>query len=41
MSFESLGLDEALVRALTTAGYENPTDVQAHAIPAEIGRAHV
>jgi len=36
MSFESLGLDEALVRALHTAGYENPTDVQAHAIPAAL-----
>jgi len=36
MSFESLGLDEALVRALTTAGYENPTDVQARAIPAAL-----
>jgi superfamily II DNA/RNA helicase len=36
MSFESLGLDEALVRALHTAGYENPTDVQARAIPAAL-----
>jgi len=36
MSFESLGLDEALVRALTAAGYENPTDVQARAIPAAL-----
>ncbi|MBQ0957521.1 DEAD/DEAH box helicase [Ideonella sp. 4Y11] len=36
MSFESLGLDEALVRALTTAGYEKPTDVQAQAIPAAL-----
>jgi superfamily II DNA/RNA helicase len=36
MSFETLGLDEALVRALTSAGYENPTDVQARAIPAAL-----
>jgi superfamily II DNA/RNA helicase len=36
MSFQSLGLDESLVRALTTAGYENPTDVQAQAIPAAL-----
>ena len=33
MSFESLGLHEALTRALTTAGYTDPTDVQARAIP--------
>ncbi|NDY90848.1 DEAD/DEAH box helicase [Ideonella livida] len=36
MTFETIGLDEALVRALTTAGYENPTDVQAQAIPAAL-----
>ena len=36
MTFESLGLDEALVRALTASGYENPTDVQARAIPAAL-----
>ncbi|OYT87589.1 MAG: RNA helicase [Burkholderiales bacterium PBB6] len=36
MTFESLGLDEALVRALQSAGYENPTDVQARAIPAAL-----
>jgi superfamily II DNA/RNA helicase len=36
MSFESLGLDETLVRALRTAGYENPTDVQSLAIPAAL-----
>jgi len=36
MTFETLGLDEALVRALTAAGYENPTDVQSRAIPAAL-----
>ncbi|MFZ5549578.1 MAG: DEAD/DEAH box helicase [Pseudomonadota bacterium] len=36
MTFESLGLDEALLRALKTAGYEQPTDVQARAIPAAL-----
>ena len=36
MTFESLGLDEALLRALKTAGYEQPTEVQARAIPAAL-----
>ena len=36
MTFESLGLDEALLRALKAANYENPTDVQARAIPAAL-----
>ncbi|MCA6217748.1 DEAD/DEAH box helicase [Ideonella sp. B7] len=36
MSFESLGLDEALLSAVRTAGYENPTEVQARAIPAAL-----
>jgi superfamily II DNA/RNA helicase len=36
MTFESLGLDEALLRALTTAGYQQPTEVQARAIPAAL-----
>ena len=33
MSFESLGLPEALTRAVADAGYTHPTDVQACAIP--------
>jgi len=33
MSFDSLNLHEALVRAVTTAGYTAPTDVQQRAIP--------
>jgi superfamily II DNA/RNA helicase len=33
MSFETLGLHPALIRALADAGYEQPTDVQAQAIP--------
>jgi superfamily II DNA/RNA helicase len=33
MSFESLGLHPALLRALSDAGYAQPTDVQAQAIP--------
>ncbi|WP_396270792.1 DEAD/DEAH box helicase [Ideonella sp.] len=36
MTFESLGLDEALLRAVTAAGYETPTDVQARAVPAAL-----
>ena len=36
MSFESLGLDETLLSAVRTAGYENPTEVQARAIPAAL-----
>ncbi|TWI54875.1 ATP-dependent RNA helicase RhlE [Pseudomonas duriflava] len=34
MSFTSLGLSEALSRAVTDAGYVNPTPVQQRAIPA-------
>ncbi len=33
LSFESLGLHEPLLRALTTSGYTTPTPVQAQAIP--------
>ena len=33
MSFETLNLPEALTRALASAGYAEPTDVQAAAIP--------
>ena len=36
MSFETLGLPETLIRALTTAGYPHPTDVQSAAIPAAV-----
>ena len=34
MSFASLGLSEALVRAIEAAGYTQPTPVQQRAIPA-------
>ena len=34
MSFEQLGLAEPLARALSIAGYTEPTPVQAEAIPA-------
>jgi ATP-dependent RNA helicase RhlE len=34
MSFASLGLSEALVRAVTERGYDTPTPIQAKAIPA-------
>ncbi|SDS43240.1 ATP-dependent RNA helicase RhlE [Halopseudomonas sabulinigri] len=34
MSFASLGLSDALVRAVAATGYTNPTPVQAQAIPA-------
>ena len=34
MSFESLGLGEALVRAVADAGYTEPTPIQREAIPA-------
>jgi len=33
MSFDSLGLHEALTRALSAAGYTDPTEVQSRAIP--------
>src|SRR5512143_3105231 len=34
MSFSSLGLSDALVRAVTEHGYTQPTPIQAQAIPA-------
>lgn len=33
MSFESLGLNESLLRAITETGYTNPTPIQAESIP--------
>ena len=36
MSFDTLGLQETLTRALTAAGYTEPTSVQAEAIPAAL-----
>ena len=33
MSFESLGLHEALTKAVSQAGYDNATEVQLRAIP--------
>jgi ATP-dependent RNA helicase RhlE len=37
MSFNSLGLSDAIVRAVTEAGYTAPTPIQAKAIPAVLG----
>src|ERR1700748_1699514 len=34
MSFSSLGLSDAIVRAVTETGYTTPTPIQAQAIPA-------
>jgi len=39
MSFDSLGLPVALTRAVADAGYAQPTDVQARAIPAALAGA--
>ena len=36
MSFTELGLAEPILRALTDEGYENPTPIQARAIPAAL-----
>ena len=33
MSFSDLGLSEAVLSAVTESGYENPTPIQAKAIP--------
>src|SRR5512147_1090610 len=35
-TFESLGLHPAVLQALTDAGYQTPTSVQAQAIPAAL-----
>ena len=40
-AFTALGLPPEIVKAIIHAGYASPTDVQARAVPAEIGRAHV
>ncbi|MCS0584652.1 DEAD/DEAH box helicase [Massilia pinisoli] len=37
MSFNTLGLSDAIVRAVTEAGYSAPTPIQAKAIPAVLG----
>jgi ATP-dependent RNA helicase RhlE len=37
MSFNTLGLTDAIVRAVTEAGYTSPTPIQASAIPAVLG----
>ena len=37
MSFTTLGLSDAIVRAVTEAGYTAPTPIQAQAIPAVLG----
>lgn len=36
MSFDTLGLDQAIVKAVTASGYTEPTPVQAKAIPAAL-----
>lgn len=49
LSFAELGLDPAVLEAVSAVGYETPSPIQAQAIPAllagnhllEIGRAHV
>ena len=38
MSFDTLGLNETLTRALSAAGYTEPTSVQAEAIPAALAK---
>jgi len=37
MGFETLGLSEAVLQAVTESGYENPTPIQAQAIPIILG----
>ncbi|MET0981017.1 MAG: DEAD/DEAH box helicase, partial [Telluria sp.] len=37
MSFATLGLSDAIVRAVTEQGYTTPTPIQAQAIPAVLG----
>jgi ATP-dependent RNA helicase RhlE len=37
MSFNTLGLTDAIVRAVSEAGYTSPTPIQAQAIPAVLG----
>ncbi|HAV35508.1 MAG TPA: RNA helicase, partial [Massilia sp.] len=37
MSFATLGLSEAIVRAVAEQGYTTPTPIQAQAIPAVLG----
>ena len=39
MSFSVLGLDAKILRAVTEAGYTEPTPIQAAAIPRYRGRA--
>ena len=39
MSFNELGLQDALTKAVTESGYDTATEVQALAIPAALARA--
>ncbi|MFO1227405.1 DEAD/DEAH box helicase [Roseateles sp.] len=39
MSFDTLGLQESLLKAVKESGYETPTEVQAQAIPAALAGA--
>ncbi|MFN7591476.1 MAG: DEAD/DEAH box helicase [Planctomycetota bacterium] len=41
MSFASLGLKEPILRGVRAAGYETPTEIQAHAIPKILGGAEL
>jgi ATP-dependent RNA helicase RhlE len=41
VSFASLGLKEPILRGIEAAGYETPTEIQAHAIPKILGGAEI
>ncbi len=41
MSFSSLGLQEPILRGVRAAGYETPTEIQAHAIPKILAGAEI
>jgi ATP-dependent RNA helicase RhlE len=41
VSFASLGLKEPILRGVRAAGYETPTEIQAHAIPKILGGAEL
>jgi superfamily II DNA/RNA helicase len=41
VSFSSLGLAEPILRGVRAAGYETPTEIQAHAIPKILGGAEI
>jgi len=41
MSFAELGLDPAVLEAVTAVGYETPTPIQAQSIPALLSGRHL